>query len=158
MEHRDAYTTALTLLSARELSETQLRTRLIRRGCDPEDVEQAITRLKRDRTLDDGRVARAAARLEASIRHRGPGRVVQRLRRLGIDADTARGAVDEIFADIDQTALLDRAIERRLKGAAPTGLDRRATARLVRALTAQGFPLSAILSRLRARGAESPDE
>lgn len=148
----EAYTTALVLLGARELSEAQLRTRLLRRACRPGDVDEAIARLKRDRTLDDGRVARAAARLEASIRHRGRARVLQRLRQLGIDPDIAQGAVEDVFADVDETGLLDRAIERRLKGIAPAALDRRATSRLVRSLVAQGFRPSAVFARLRAHG------
>ena len=60
------------LLGQRELSEAQLRARLARRGCDPDAIDQALDRLKRDRTLDDGRVARAAARLEAGVRRREP--------------------------------------------------------------------------------------
>lgn len=155
---RNAYTTALILLGARELSEAQLRSRLLRRRCDPEDVEQAIARLKNDRTLDDRRVAGAAARLEATIRHRGPTRVLQKVRQLGIDATIAQGVVDELFADVDATALLDRAIARRIKGASPASLDRRATAKLVRALVAQGFRPSAIYKRLRAQGTTSADE
>lgn len=155
---RDAFTTGLTLLSVRELSEAQLRARLLRRQCDPDDVERAIERLKRDGSLDDRRVARAAARMEASIRNRGRSRVLQRLRQLGIASDIARQAADDVFADIDERALLDRALERRLKGVAPTALDRRATARIVRGLVAQGFPPSAIFKRLRERGASPPDE
>lgn len=155
---RDAFTTALSLLSARELSETQLRTRLLRRHCDPDDVERTIERLKRDGSLDDRRVARAAARMEASIRSRGRGRVLQRLRQLGIDADVASEAVDEVFVEVDERALLDRALDRRLKGASPATLDRRATARIVRGLVAQGFQPAAIFARLRARGAAAADD
>ena len=62
----DAFTVALTLLSARELSETQLRTRLKRRQIDADDIDAAVSRLKADGTLNDRRVALAplvAARL-----------------------------------------------------------------------------------------------
>jgi SOS response regulatory protein OraA/RecX len=55
----DAYTVALTLLSARELSEAQLRTRLKKRKLNEEDIVAAISRLKDDRTLNDRRVALA---------------------------------------------------------------------------------------------------
>jgi SOS response regulatory protein OraA/RecX len=60
---RSAYSVALTLLSARELSETQLRARLTRRQHDADDIDKAIAHLKADRTLDDHRVARALARM-----------------------------------------------------------------------------------------------
>jgi regulatory protein len=145
----DPYTTALILLGQRELSGAQLRTRLLRRGCDPDAVEAALARLRGDRTLDDGRVARAAARLEANVRGRGPARVRQRLQALGLDATIVREAVAETFTEVDEAALLDAAMARRLRGQALESLDDKARARLIRALVGQGFSLSAVLKRVR---------
>ena len=65
LEPPDAYTVALTLLSARELSEAQLRTRLKKRKFDEEDIDAAVSRLMSDRTLNDRRVAGAIARMES---------------------------------------------------------------------------------------------
>ena len=146
----DAYTVALTLLSARELSEAQLRTRLKRRQIDDDDIEAAVSRLKGDGTLNDRRVAVALARMESAIKHRGRSRVVQKIRQAGIDSDTAEDAVREVFEEVDEGALLDRALERRLRGKATTELDERGLARVVRGLVAQGFRLEAVLIRLRA--------
>src|ERR1044072_3690301 len=101
----DAYTLALTLLSARELSESQLRARLKRRKLDDDDIEAAVSRLKADRTLNDRRVATAIARVESSIKPRGSARVLQKIRQAGIDADTADDAVREIFQDVDEAEL-----------------------------------------------------
>jgi regulatory protein len=137
------------LLGQRELSETQLRTRLARRGCDPDAIDQALDRLKRDRTLDDRRVARAAARLEAGVRRRGPARVRQRLLAMGLASDLIQQAVAEAFEEVDESALLDAAFERRLRGRALAELDDRARARLVRGLVGQGFSLGAVLKRVR---------
>jgi regulatory protein len=145
----DAYTVALTLLSARELSETQLRARLTRRKLDPDDIDTAVARLKQDGTLDDRRVARALARMESSIKHRGRSRVIQKVRQAGIDADVADEAVSEVFEDVDENALLERALERRLRGKAARDLDDRTRARIVRGLMAQGFRLEAILKKLQ---------
>ena len=145
----DAYTLALTLLSARELSETQLRARLTRRKLDAGDIDTAIARLKEDGTLDDRRVALALARLESSIRHRGRARVIQKVRQAGIDADVADDAVREVFEDVDEDALLERALDRRLRGRTPRELDQNQRARVVRALMAQGFRLEAILKKLQ---------
>jgi regulatory protein len=145
----DPYTTALVLLGQRELSEAQLRARLLRRGCDPDAVDAALTRLRQDRTLDDGRVARAAARREATVRGRGPARVRHRLQALGLDADTVQQAVAETFKDVDEEALLDSALARRLRGQTVETLDARARARLIRALVGQGFSLAAVLKRVR---------
>ena len=150
----DAYITALKLLSARELSEAQLRTRLTRREHDPDAIDAAITRLREDGTLNDRRVAVAVARLESAIRHRGRARVLQKVRQAGIDPSTAEAAVAEVFEEVDENALLNRAFERRLRGASPRDLDEKARARILRALAAQGFAFDAILKRLRA----SPDK
>ena len=144
----DAFTAALTLLSARELSETQLRARLTRRQHNPDDIDQAIARLKEDRTLDDRRVARALARMETSIRHRGRARVIQKIRQAGISASIAEDAVKEVFEDVDENDLLERALDRRLRGKAVRDLDERGRARIVRGLMAQGFRLESILKKL----------
>ena len=145
----DAFTIALTLLSARELSESQLRARLIRRKLDPDDIDAALDRLKADGTVNDRRVAVALARIESTIKHRGRSRVIQKVRQAGIDGDTAEDAVREVFEDVDEGALLDRAIERRLRGVSPRDLDDRSRARIVRGLAAQGFSLERILKKLR---------
>ena len=144
----DAFTVALTLLSARELSETQLRARLARRKIDRGDIDAAIARLKADRTLDDRRVALAIARMESGIKHRGRMRVLQKIRQAGIDGGTAEDAVTQVFGDLDEDDLLQHALDRRLRGQSAAALDERSRARIVRALIAQGFNLGAILKKL----------
>ena len=145
----DAYLVALTLLSARELSEAQLRTRLKRREFEADDIDSVINRLKADGTLNDRRVAGAIARMETSIKHRGRSRVIQKIRQAGIDGDTADAATEQAFEDIDEDQLLDHAMTRRLRGKTPRELDEKARARLVRGLAAQGFGLDAIFKKLR---------
>jgi len=145
----DAFTTALTWLSARELSESQIRTRLRRREFPPDDIDSAISRLKSDGTINDTRVAMALGRMESSIRQRGRARVIQKIRQAGIDDDTAQAAVDKVFEDVNEDDLLDRALQRRLRGKAPAELDDKGKARIVRGLVAQGFRLDAVLKRLR---------
>ena len=145
----DAYTVALTLLAARELSETQLRARLTRRKIEPDDIDAAIARLKADGTLDDRRVARAIARIESGMRHRGRARVIQKIRQAGIAADEADDAAREVFEDVNEDDLLARALGRRLRGRSPRELTDRERARIVRALQAQGFSLGSILKQLQ---------
>lgn len=144
-----AYIAALNVLSRREISAAALRTRLQRRGFPLEEIDEALQRLTRDGTLNDARTASAAARLEGAIRLRGRRRVLQKMRALGIEADVAEAAVEQVFADLDENALLDRAIARRLRGQSAETLDRAGTARLVRALVGQGFAPDAIFRRLR---------
>ena len=137
------------MLSRRELSEAQIRTRLARKPFDNDDIDAAVERLRQDGTLNDRRVALAAARLESAIRHRGRSRVLQKLRTLGIDSAIAESAVNEVFEEVDENALLDRAFERRLRGQAPKDLDKKGRARIVRGLAAQGFTIGDILKRFR---------
>lgn len=144
-----AYLVALTLLSARELSEQQLRTRLKRRELDPDDIDAAIARLKADRTLNDRRVAGAIARMESAIKGRGRTRVIQKIRQAGIDSDTAEDAVREVFEEVDEQALLTRALERKLRGSDVKDLDDKGRARIIRSLVAQGFRFEAVLKRLK---------
>jgi SOS response regulatory protein OraA/RecX len=145
----DAYTLELTWLSARELSEAQLRARLRKRKIADEDIDSAVSRLKESRTLNDRRVAMAIARMESSIKHRGRARVIQKLRQAGIDGDTADDAVREVFQDVDENALLDQALERRLRGKGVKELDEKGRARIMRALVGQGFSFEAVMKRLR---------
>ena len=145
----DAYISALTMLSARELSEAQVRTRLKRREFEAGEIDQAIERLKADRTLNDRRVALAIARMESAIKHRGRARVLQKIRHAGIDDDTAQDAVREVFEEVDEGELLERAFERRLRGKSVRELDDQGRARIVRGLVAQGFRFEAILKRLK---------
>ncbi len=144
-----AFQIALTLLSGRELSEYQLRERLARRKCDSDDIDEALKRLREDGTVNDRRVAVAVARRESAVRHRGRVRVLQKVREIGIAESIAEAAVDEVFGEVDEQALLDSALERRLKGASVDQLDERARARIVRGLMAQGFRTGDILKRLR---------
>jgi regulatory protein len=144
----DAYTTALTLLSRRELSTSQLRDRLARRKFEAGEIDAAIQRLAQDGTVNDKRVAVAAARLEGAIRRR----VLQRVQRLGISESDAKAAVDEVFGEIDERALLDQALEKRLRGTNARELDAKAVARVVRSLVGQGFDAGQVYSRLRSRG------
>jgi regulatory protein len=150
----DAYLTALTLLSRRELSTRQLRDRLARRKFSPDQIDAALERLTRDRTVDDRRVAVAAARIEATVKGRGRHRVAQSLQRLGVSAEVARTAIDDVFSEIDEADLLERALDRRLKGVSPRDLDARARARVVRHLVSRGFDTSQVLTRLRRRSIE----
>jgi SOS response regulatory protein OraA/RecX len=144
-----AYLTGLKLLARRELSEAQLRVRLERRFAAAE-VDDALAQLRRERALDDRRMAVACARTEAFVRIRGRARILRQLETLGIADDTARAAVNEVFAEIDEASLMERAFERRLRrGVAlddPAGLRR-----VHRYLVGQGFDPSRVTALVKRR-------
>jgi regulatory protein len=144
----DTYLAALKMLARRELSEAQLRQRLTRREHDPEAIEQALTRLKADRSLDDERVAGAIARSETNLKKRGRHRVTRQIEAAGIATSIAKRVVDETFAAIDGDALLAQALGRRLRGRTRIEDDREFQ-RLYRYLVAQGFEPDRVLALLR---------
>jgi regulatory protein len=162
----DAYTQALTWLARRELSERQVRERLARREFDDESIDAAVTRLKAERALDDRRVALACARSAVRLKGRGRERVRRAVEALGISRDLARAAVDEVFGEIDESALIERALTKRWpRGAAgaaagasadsPVTLDRREIQRIYQALIRQGFPADRVLQAIKARKAST---
>jgi SOS response regulatory protein OraA/RecX len=87
--------------------------------------------------------------MESVIKHRGRARIVQKIRQAGIDADIADEAIREVFQEVDESELLDRAFERKMRGKTVKDLDDKGRARIVRALVGQGFPFDAVLKRLK---------
>jgi len=148
----DTYLTALKMLVRRELSEAQLRQRLLRRQHDPDAIEAALTRLKSERNLDDERVAGAIARSETNLKKRGRFRVTRQIEAAGIAPSIAKRVVDETFAAIDGDDLLVQALGRRLRGRTSIADDREFQ-RLYRYLVAQGFEPDRVLALLRSRSA-----
>jgi regulatory protein len=146
----DPYLDGLKVLARLELSEAQLRQRLGRRGHNPNAIDQAVARLRKERALDDARVAAAIARRETSVKRRGKLRVRVQIERAGIAKDVARQAVDEVFAAIDDDALLQASLARRLRGRDRIG-DEAEFARLFRYLAGQGFESDRIMKALDAR-------
>jgi regulatory protein len=147
-----AYGAGLKMLARRELSEQQIRQRLARREHSKADIDAAIERLKANRSLDDERVAGAIARMETGIRKRGKLRVRRQIEAAGISKSIAQRIVDETFLEIDGDALLDAALQKRLRGRERIADDRE-YARLYRYLLGQGFESDRIrkgLGRLKA--------
>lgn len=145
-----AHVAALTLLSRRELSEKQIRDRLGRKGYGEEEIDGAVARLKDERSIDDARVAQAIARSQVSIRRRGRLRVRREIEQAGIRGDAIAAALDTAFDDIDEEALLESALRKRLREDRPLEDDREFR-RLYRYLSAQGFESDRILKALNAR-------
>jgi len=138
------------MLARRELSESQVRQRLARRGHADDAIDTAIARLLAERALDDRRVAEAIARSETGIKGRGRHRVRRQIQSAGIAGSVARQAVDAVFQDVDDDALLEAAINKRLRGRDGITDDREAQ-RLYRALVAQGFDTDRILRAIDVR-------
>ena len=138
------------MLARRELSEKQVRERLARKGHEDDAIDVAIARLLEERALDDTRVAEAIARTETSIRRRGKLRVRMQIQRAGIDKSIAKRAVDDVFGSIDDEALIEASLSKRLRGR-ETIADDREFQRLYRYLVGQGFESDRIMKLLATR-------
>jgi regulatory protein len=145
-----AYIDGLKMLGRRELSEQQVRQRLARKEYSPDEIDEAVARLREERAIDDQRVAEAIARTETVIRKRGKGRVRLQLQRAGIARDTARQALDDVFGAIDGDALLESSLRKRLRGREAIADDREFQ-RLFRYLVGQGFESDRVMLALRAK-------
>jgi regulatory protein len=149
-----AYIDGIKMLARRELSELQVRQRLARKGYDRDDIEEAVARLREERAIDDARVAEAIARTETTVRRRGKLRVRMQIQRAGIANATAKRAVDGVFDTIDDEALLQASLEKRLRGR-DTIADDREFHRLYRYLIGQGFEPDRVMKALSKRRQQS---
>jgi len=145
-----AYLDALKMLARRELSEAQVRQRLARRGHPSDDIEDAIARLREERAIDDTRVAESIALTQTALKKRGKLRVRRQIESAGIAGATAKRAVDDVCSSIDDAALLEASLLKRLHGRERIADDREFQ-RLYRYLIGQGFDPDQVLGILRKR-------
>lgn len=107
---------AARLLSARALSTTELRAKLRKRAAEPADVESLIASLAEYGALDDARFAGNFAETRASGGRFGKQRVLADLMAKRIPAETAREAVDNAFAEVNEEESVAQWLERKYRG------------------------------------------
>jgi regulatory protein len=149
-----AYFLALRWLTARELSEGQVRERLDQRGYTAQAIGAAVQRLIHEHTLDDRRAATAVARTEAKIRRHGPRRVMGRLIAMRIDRELAKEVVRDLFAETGELELLERTLDQRLRGNTAKLKEPNERRKLIGYLVRQGFSPSAAAGLIRKRSRE----
>jgi regulatory protein len=150
-ERPSAYLDALRLLARRELSVERLRARLLDREHQPAAIAAAIEHLVEAGALNDARVARAYARTAVTVKGRGRLRVARELQAMGIDQHVAAEALGEVFGELDERALIERALQKKLRNR-PRIADAAEHARLYQFLLRQGFSPAAAAAALRKRG------
>jgi regulatory protein len=157
----DLHAAAVKLLTRRAHSVYEMRQALERRAADKELVPQVLARLREGGYLDDGRYARQFARTRAQYRRLGRFRIARDLRGRGVPDRHIEAALDEVFAETDEGALLRRRIERKLRTLSGKGpLDQRQLASLYSSMLRAGFSADAIRRELRAvsrAAADLPD-
>ena len=145
------------MLARRELSEKELRDRLVDRGHPADEINRVVEHLLETKSLDDARVARAYARTAADVKGRGRLRVMRELSTMGIARDVASEALTEVFADVDERALIAKALQKKMRGR-PRITNAAEHARLYQFLMRQGFTPAAIAAALRKLGGRSDSE
>jgi len=142
------------MLARREHSVAEVRSRLVDREHPAEEIDTAIERLLETRALDDQRVARAYARTALTVKGRGRLRIQRELQVMGIAREIAAEAIAEVFGDVDERALIEKAIQKKLRGGKKlVTLPERA--RVYQFLMRQGFTPAAVSAAMRRFGGTS---
>lgn len=140
LDYTACYNKALDLLARRSHFEGELEAKLRRRGFDVGDVGEALRSLREECFLDDETVAREFVASRRRRRGEVGRRLIQELRKRGVDPDLAGRVVGELDPAEDRE-LAEQAVERlRARGASND--------RIGRHLDRKGFSKSVILDLL----------
>jgi regulatory protein len=143
----ELYAAALRALMRRAHSTFELRIYLERRALDSsvekEGVRHVLARLKQENLIDDARYALDFARSRASGRRQGGRRIAMELRKRGVPDRHIDAAIAQVFADLDEAAIVRKVIERRRRSVRgpfdQRPFDKNKMASLYRTLLRAGF-------------------
>ena len=145
------YEYALRALGRRPHTSAELRAKLARRSADEGVVEAVISRLRDNGYVDDELVAESHSEFRRDYALVGHKRVLDELRRRGVETSTAERVVEEVYEESDEAELarnfLRRKLGRDLAGVKING--RRELNRLYGALARAGFESPVIADVLR---------
>ncbi len=146
------------MLAAKARSVEELRERLLEgRGATKPIVEEVIDRLREYGYLDDSRFAQSYAALRVQQRPIGRQRLERDLWLKKIDKATADQALDQVFESTPEAAIIDRAIEKRirLRGRPKTRAEAK---KLFDHLLRQGFAFELVSEKVRTVSKSEFDE
>ena len=145
---RELYERALRLLTQKSRSQWELRRLLAKRCCEQSLVTAVIDKCIAHGYLDDVQYAIHLARDHAERKRHGRRRVAQELRARGLSAPIVELALQEMFSQVDEGAVLRRAVQARVRNT-PGKWDTRKKKKLYDQLVRAGFDTDAILRELR---------
>jgi regulatory protein len=119
------------------------------RAQNPDDAAAVLQRLKEQNYIDDARYARDYARTHAQGRRQGKFRIARELRARGVADRHIEAALEAVFAETDENALVRARLERKLRRLRGP-LDERKRAAIYQSLVRAGFSTDAIRAELRA--------
>lgn len=142
---------AVRIVSTTSISEKALKQRLVQRGENPENAQEAVEWLRELGALDDAAMARQVVD-RCVQKGYGRARAQQELYRKGIPREYWADALERIP---DMSEAIDRFLERRFRGAA---LDQKTVKRAADALYRRGHSWDAISAALRRYEAQLEDQ
>jgi regulatory protein len=126
----------------------EMKQYLERRAENKDLIPPVIARLRELNYLDDARYALEYARHHARLRRQGRYRIARDLRGRGVPDRHIEAALDAVFAETDEAALVRARLKRRLSHLRGQ-LDQRKLASLYRSLLAAGFSSDIIRAELK---------
>lgn len=146
---KDCRETALSYLEHRERSAFEVKSHLVSKGFQEEEIEEELLSLKALHYIDDSRYCSDYIRYGAG-KGRGPVRLQAELAEKGIDAALIRDALEESFdRQTEREAAMKEALKL-LKPAEPSGgPDEKTVARIGRKLASLGYHTEVIYEIIR---------
>lgn len=151
----EPFPAAVEMLAARAYSVAELKQKLRGKNFAEPSIHEAITRLKELGFLDDRRLAENYASALVRNRTLGRFRVERELKMRRVDPRTVQPALEKAFEETDERALLERALEQKMR-TLRLPLTRTRLASLCNTLRRRGFRSDDILKAVRARPELSP--
>jgi regulatory protein len=148
----EARAIALRLLTRRDYTAKELRTRLLDRELSEDEVNSVLADLTAEGIVDDRRVAESFVRVASTVKGRGRIRISRELEQRGVDRSTIRDALTRLPVE-DETETLRKVLSRKRL---PARLDPAEHRRLFAQLVRRGFSADLIAKALRSR--EPADE
>ncbi len=141
--HQTCMDDALRMLERRLHSEAEIQRKLLQRKHPFDLVGSVLDELRRLGYVDDGRFSRTKAMSAAEHRRHGRGRAYRDLLRAGVEGETARRAVEDVYDRTDSMAIARELAQKKapyLRKLDPATARRRLAGMLVR----RGFDYDAI--------------
>ena len=145
-----ARATALRLLTRRDYSAKELRTKLLDRDLPEAEVDAVLADLADAGAVNDRLVAESFVRVASTVKGRGRLRISRELEQRGIDRDIIRDALAALPV-ANETAAIRKFVERKRLPARLTPAEHR---RLFGQLVRRGFSADLIAKALRGRGSD----
>jgi regulatory protein len=142
---------AYQILSVRSRSEEELKEKLRKKGVKESFIEQVVSSLRKKGYLNDVEFSLNFAQYLLNTRHYGLIRIGRELRKRRIPEEIVQDTIHSLKAEIDEEAMVVKALEMRLKASDYQKIDEKSKRRIIQFLCRKGFHLDTIYEVLKSR-------